>query len=719
MRIVLVAHGFPPFERTGVENHVAELARELAEREHDVHVFVPRRDPRRAHLALRREARDGFTIHWLATNEPPRSSADHLEPEGVEAIFASFLEREAPDLVHVHHVHKLGIGILRATKARGLPLVFTAHDYAAVCHRTTMLRPDLARCTTVGDEALCARCDLAVAHLNAQKNLGDYQAGVFARDLPPKVAERVAQLLDGALRGKAATRALEERAELDRRRRQAFQLCDRVFAPTALVAERLLAGGVDASLVRVQPIAIDTAELAKLSRPRADAIGPLRFGFVGGLSKHKGLHVLLEAFRGVGPRAQLLVFGDTSDRPWLAKLRASAREVGAEWRGAFDASERAKVFASFDVLCVPSIWDENAPLVIREAFAAGRPVIASRIGALDRSVRDGIDGALVEPGDVASWRAALSNWTLDRAAFAKCASSVEPPRTIEDLAAELELSYVELVERSKVRSTVPAHLAPFAERWRDLEAEPFAVLALRVARGLERFAARVTPDRALAFPSLVAARNAPHLRDLARDDRAERDWLRRSIRGSEAAHEAARDARSQFAELRAAVERERLEFERAIAVLSTERDALALAKRVLETEVAWRKETQNALSADRDLARGELDAKARELAALVEHESALVRDLEATKQHERWLAGRAGELLGALGVANGADATAFGRSVDAARTKVAELERELAWRRREMLAAQSDGGSLVRAIVEKSALGERLRQWRAGEGSAR
>src|SRR5262245_60497089 len=142
MRIALVAHGFPPDERTGVENHVAELARTLAARGEEVHVFVPRRDPRRAHLSERVEQRDGFQIHWLALNESPRNASEIQEPPGVERAFELFLERERPAIVHVHHLAKLGLGILAACRARSLPVVFTAHDYHALCHRTTLLLPD-------------------------------------------------------------------------------------------------------------------------------------------------------------------------------------------------------------------------------------------------------------------------------------------------------------------------------------------------------------------------------------------------------------------------------------------------------------------------------------------------------------------------------------------------------------------------------------------------
>ena len=62
----------------------------------------------------------------------------------------------------------------------------------------------------------------------------------------------------------------------------------------------------------------------------------------------------------------------------------------------------AAVLHDVDVLVVPSMWIENAPFIIREAFAAGVPVIASNLGGMAEMVKDGVDGLLFPPGDAVS-----------------------------------------------------------------------------------------------------------------------------------------------------------------------------------------------------------------------------------------------------------------------------------------------------------------------------
>ena len=69
MRICLVVHGFPPIERTGVENHTATLARGLVEAGQTVEVFVPRVAENLPQLSQRRQEVDGYGVTWLTTNE--------------------------------------------------------------------------------------------------------------------------------------------------------------------------------------------------------------------------------------------------------------------------------------------------------------------------------------------------------------------------------------------------------------------------------------------------------------------------------------------------------------------------------------------------------------------------------------------------------------------------------------------------------------------------
>jgi glycosyltransferase involved in cell wall biosynthesis len=243
MRIVLAVHGFPPHECTGVETHVEALARALARRGLEIEVFSTRADPRAPDFSLRSEQREGFRLTWVVQNRVPQSAREHAERPGAVAAFAEFLERVRPQLVHFHHVHKLGLGCLELAAQRNIPSVFTAHDYFSVCHRIVLSRPDLQRCETLGDAAACARCDGAVSYLDSLQRWSDWQVGVFANTLAAQEQRELGRLLeqDGA--------TIEERAALDRRRSAAFAALDLVLAPSEFLRERLIEGGLDGARI--------------------------------------------------------------------------------------------------------------------------------------------------------------------------------------------------------------------------------------------------------------------------------------------------------------------------------------------------------------------------------------------------------------------------------------------------------------------------------------
>ena len=96
MRIAFVVHGFPPHEHTGVENHVAALAKCLARRGISIEVFAPLADPTLQDFAQRREERDGYGLTWVIANRILQSAAEHQDPPGMAAAFGEFLDRVRP-----------------------------------------------------------------------------------------------------------------------------------------------------------------------------------------------------------------------------------------------------------------------------------------------------------------------------------------------------------------------------------------------------------------------------------------------------------------------------------------------------------------------------------------------------------------------------------------------------------------------------------------------
>jgi len=190
-------------------------------------------------------------------------------------------------------------------------------------------------------------------------------------------------------------------------------------------------------------------------RPR----GPrLAIGFVGTLVWHKGAHVLLEALRRLPPdRVSLTLLGDPEAFPGYTRaLRAAARGLPVTFAGPFEGARTSDVYAALDVLVVPSLWPENSPLVIHEAFQAGVPVVAARVGGIPDLVGDGISGLLYEAFDAAGLAASLGRLLDEPGLLDRLARGAPPVKSIDEDVRWWEDRYLELTSELRPAPGVQA-----------------------------------------------------------------------------------------------------------------------------------------------------------------------------------------------------------------------------------------------------------------------
>jgi glycosyltransferase involved in cell wall biosynthesis len=124
--------------------------------------------------------------------------------------------------------------------------------------------------------------------------------------------------------------------------------------------------------------------------------------WIGRVQANSGLDVLIRCFRQLPDpnlRLHIAAIGPAVDD----ETRLAAGDDRIRLYGA--ASEvRRSLIEKADCIVVPSLWPENFPVGIQEAFRSGTPVIASRVGGIPEVVRDGVNGLLLEPGDEAMLR---------------------------------------------------------------------------------------------------------------------------------------------------------------------------------------------------------------------------------------------------------------------------------------------------------------------------
>ena len=184
------------------------------------------------------------------------------------------------------------------------------------------------------------------------------------------------------------------------------------MASTPFVLRAYGGMGFPLEKARVLPLGIDVsaADVAAARRARDQKApdGPFRVGYVGGLSRQKGIHVLVAAINRLPAGVTCAIYGPTDAFPeYVAELRRLATHPGIRFMGPVERAALWPALGELDVLVAPTLWYETYALIVHEAFAAGLPVVASRIGVLPDVVREGVDGHLFPPGDAEALSAIL------------------------------------------------------------------------------------------------------------------------------------------------------------------------------------------------------------------------------------------------------------------------------------------------------------------------
>jgi glycosyltransferase involved in cell wall biosynthesis len=186
-------------------------------------------------------------------------------------------------------------------------------------------------------------------------------------------------------------------------------------------------------------------------------------GAIGRLAPQKGLQYLLQAAPEVlrdSPNALFIFAGDGPERQ---SLESQAKSLGIQGSVCFLGVRKdvPELFSSIDVLALPSL-SEGTPMTLLEGMAAGRAVVASRVGAVPNVIQDGVNGILLSPGDVAGLAAALQ--TLLNDSELRIALGRKARKTVEShfSAAAMANRYVEIYDElasSSQREAVSAHPA--------------------------------------------------------------------------------------------------------------------------------------------------------------------------------------------------------------------------------------------------------------------
>ena len=419
MRVLLLCHGLPPYSVGGVEQHVDGLAKALVAAGNQVTIWARASLPGQAQGQWIETHHGNPTVVRVAYRwENVHDLAAIYRCEPMAAALRAFLQQRAAagqgfDVAHVHHLTGMSTDSLQVLAEAAVPTVMTLHDYWLFCPRGQMFHRREERCET----ATLQRC-------------GECLQATFPwwlRD--DNRSAEVARVHAEALR--------------------ALALPQRLVVPSARAIPPFTALGVPEGRFCVVENGVDTERLQQLAAPAAGP-GPLRLGYFGTVMPSKGLHVLLDAMARL-PRglATLHIHGNVvpyhGDESYASRCFQRLQPgAGVQYFGPYGLDDLPALMGGIDVLAAPALWHEAFGLTVREALAAGRPVLVSRVGGLQDAVVDGEQGFVLEPGDVGAWATAIERLARDRGEVSRLSRSARPrARGFAPMAADLLTIYAE------------------------------------------------------------------------------------------------------------------------------------------------------------------------------------------------------------------------------------------------------------------------------------
>ncbi|MBV8359923.1 MAG: glycosyltransferase family 4 protein [Deltaproteobacteria bacterium] len=395
-RILIISHGHPDFNVGGGEIHAYAHWEELRRRGIEA-MLLCRNSSSPGHGGTPFSARsaDGREVLF---NLPPVNLFRHSQPHryAVYKEFRDLLERFRPTIVHFQHFAHLGLELIREVRkyASEVPIVLTLHEFLAICHaQGQMLKTTGLLC----QKAAPLDCHMCFPDISPQ----DF----FLRELFVK---------------------------------SFLALVDIFVCPSQFLCDRYIAWGLPPEKMVVLEYGQPRGN-GVVDEEFADQKYQTRFVVLGQLSFLKGTLLLLDAVRQLPKRlrktVRIEIHGTIqyAGDDFKTQLRRGLRELEdtVHLYGRYRPGDVGSIIRRNGWVIVPSIWWENSPLVIQEAFAAGRPVICSNVGGMAEKVAHNVNGLHFRVNNPADLAARIEECATNSGLWKRLCANVPQPATID------------------------------------------------------------------------------------------------------------------------------------------------------------------------------------------------------------------------------------------------------------------------------------------------
>lgn len=444
MKILQVVHSLPFLNQAGTEIYSYDLSLGLSKR-HKVYIFSRTCDIKQKEYQITEKNIGPIKIYLINNTFKYCNSFEmYYRNNTIDKKFGELLDEIMPDVVHVQHLIFLSTTIITEIKKRGIPIVLTLHDYWLICPQWHYLKKDFTICDN-RDISLCVGC------------LSD-QFGI--QKLPKRIYLIFRNIMSNFFMSIFKNAYLnlariymdsqEMLKKIEARRNHIKELCSKVdlfIAPSQFLKNTFVGFGIPEYKIKIAPSGINIELFKDFKRKKS---GIIRFAFIGTLLPAKGIDILINAFNDIkDTRAELKVYGRLFPYKgfeyYPRYIKRLTKNKNIRFMGSFEHKNIPKIFTEIDVLVVPSIWNENLPLVILEAFATRTLAIASRIGGIPELIRDKENGLLFCANDKNDLFMRLKEIIEEPALLERLRGNIKPPIDIEVNAKTLENIYENLI----------------------------------------------------------------------------------------------------------------------------------------------------------------------------------------------------------------------------------------------------------------------------------
>lgn len=428
MKILIAVHHFPPRFTGGAELRALRTAKALQERGQTIRVISIEDialSPAVQGVKIQKDTYEGLDVFRLSFNL--ESTPDPFRWSYFNPWIGEFLEEQfrlwQPDIFHLIGGYLMSASSLRSARENNVSRVVSLTDYWWLCPRIQLLRSDGSLSTLPIDPARCARC------------LAEEQRRYR---LPAQI---LPQTMDAFWRRqKQKIQQIQIRKDL---LRQELNQTNAIICPSRFLLETHQAEGINPKIMVYSRQGRDFHQLNPESLKKSPS-DTLRIGYIGQIADIKGVHILFEAAQKI-PEANLEIniYGDLNAFPAYTNQlkKIASQDPRLHLIGVFPRNQLSSVLKNLDVIVVPSLWYENSPNVILEAFAHKTPVLASNLGGMAELVVNGKNGLLFKPGDSEELANLFKNLLEFPNTLRSLSENINPVRSTDSEIDELESIY--------------------------------------------------------------------------------------------------------------------------------------------------------------------------------------------------------------------------------------------------------------------------------------